>query len=132
MDVEAYIAMVVHAVRTERENRYVCHLSVYPDAHDVCAVEEAAPFISGIGTRLDYHVCKTLADLRYALTEKPLSAYTEVYGRTREIFDIIIDFPDSRPALDDLKVPTLTSFCPSLAERYPRNVYCVWITALCS
>ena len=33
-------------------------------ANHVCAVEEAAPFISGIGTRLDYHVCKTLADLR--------------------------------------------------------------------
>ncbi|KAI0801938.1 hypothetical protein BC629DRAFT_1284384 [Irpex lacteus] len=57
-----------------------------PYAPNAKTVEEAAPFISGIGTRLDYHVCKTLADLR-----------------TREIFDIIIDFPDSRPALDDLK-----------------------------
>lgn len=25
-------------------------------------------------------------------------------SRTREIFDIIIDFPDSQPALEDLKV----------------------------
>ncbi len=66
MDVEAYIAMAIHAVRTEREDRYVHNLSVCPGAHDVCTVEEAAPFISGIGTRLDYHVCKTLADLRCA------------------------------------------------------------------
>ena len=32
------------------------------------------------------------------------TVYSLVYNRTREIFDIIIDFPDSMGALNDLKV----------------------------
>ena len=60
--------------------------------------------MKNVGSRLDYHVCKTLADLRYvrilwACFCPCLAAYS-----TREIFDIIIDYPDSRPALDDMKV----------------------------
>ena len=48
--------------------------------------EEARSMLQGVGSRFDYHVCKTLCDLR-----------------TQEIFDIIIDYPDSQPALQDLK-----------------------------
>ena len=33
------------------------------------------------------------------------TVYSLVNNRTREIFDIIIDFPDSMGALNDLKVP---------------------------
>lgn len=48
--------------------------------------DEARSMLQGVGSRFDYHVCKTLCDLR-----------------TQEIFDIIIDYPDSQPALQDLK-----------------------------
>ncbi|TFK52323.1 ubiquitin-protein ligase [Heliocybe sulcata] len=48
--------------------------------------EEAGKMMSGVGSRFDYHVCKVLCDLR-----------------TSEIFDMIVDFPDSKPALEDLK-----------------------------
>ncbi|GJE99308.1 Anaphase-promoting complex subunit 2 domain-containing protein [Phanerochaete sordida] len=57
-----------------------------PYARDARSAEHATMLMKNVGSRLDYHVCKTLADLR-----------------TREIFDIIIDYPDSRPALDDMK-----------------------------
>lgn len=40
-----------------------------------------------IYSRIDYHVSKTLSDLR-----------------TTELFDIIVSYPDTLPALDDLKV----------------------------
>ncbi|KAI0345864.1 hypothetical protein BDW22DRAFT_1353469 [Trametopsis cervina] len=60
---------------------------IMPYAPNAKTIEEARPLVSAMGTRLDYHVCKTLADLR-----------------TSEIFDIIIDFPESKPALDDLRV----------------------------
>ena len=43
--------------------------------------------MAGVGSRFDFHLTKTLCDLR-----------------TRELFDIIIDFPESTPALEDLKV----------------------------
>lgn len=42
--------------------------------------------LQGVGSRFDFHINKTLCDLR-----------------TREIFDIIIDFPDSTGALYDLR-----------------------------
>jgi anaphase-promoting complex subunit 2 len=42
--------------------------------------------LQGAGSRFDFHINKTLCDLR-----------------TREIFDIIIDFPDSMGALQDLR-----------------------------
>ncbi|KAI0702276.1 hypothetical protein BC835DRAFT_1264047 [Cytidiella melzeri] len=67
-------------------SRHVVPWLLMPYAPYAKTVEEARPLLSGMGTRLDYHVCKTLADLR-----------------TNEIFDIIVDFPDSRHALDDLK-----------------------------
>lgn len=35
------------------------------DTDNPCAAEEARAMLTGIGSRLDYHVCKTLADLRY-------------------------------------------------------------------
>jgi len=42
--------------------------------------------LQGVGSRFDFHMNKTLCDLR-----------------TREIWDIIIDFPDSVGALQDLR-----------------------------
>ncbi|KAF8899488.1 hypothetical protein CPB84DRAFT_1780406 [Gymnopilus junonius] len=48
--------------------------------------EEARMMLYGVGSGFDYHINKTLCDLR-----------------TREIFDIIVDYPDSMGALEDLK-----------------------------
>ncbi|EJD53705.1 hypothetical protein AURDEDRAFT_141713 [Auricularia subglabra TFB-10046 SS5] len=48
--------------------------------------EEAKAVLQNYVTRFDFHICKTLCDLR-----------------TTEIFDMIIDYPDSMPALLDLK-----------------------------
>lgn len=48
--------------------------------------EEARAMLQGVGSRFDFHINKTLCDLR-----------------TKEIFDIIIDFPESNGALMDLK-----------------------------
>ncbi|KAM5531321.1 hypothetical protein V8D89_015036 [Ganoderma adspersum] len=59
---------------------------VMPYARGARSAEEARSMLQGVGSRFDYHVCKTLCDLR-----------------TQEIFDIIIDYPDSQPALQDLK-----------------------------
>ncbi|TBU44447.1 hypothetical protein BD309DRAFT_958345 [Dichomitus squalens] len=59
---------------------------VMPYARGARNAEEARSMLQGVGSRFDYHVCKTLCDLR-----------------TQEIFDIIIDYPDSQPALQDLK-----------------------------
>ncbi|KAH9950660.1 hypothetical protein B0H21DRAFT_722720 [Amylocystis lapponica] len=59
---------------------------VMPYARGARNAEEARSMLQGVGSRFDFHVCKTLSDLR-----------------TREIFDIIIDYPDSMSALQDLK-----------------------------
>ncbi|KAJ7604032.1 hypothetical protein FB45DRAFT_958198 [Roridomyces roridus] len=48
--------------------------------------DEARGMLQNVGSRFDFHMNKTLCDLR-----------------TSEIFDIIIDFPDSNGALQDLK-----------------------------
>ncbi|CAK5268478.1 unnamed protein product, partial [Mycena citricolor] len=48
--------------------------------------EDARGMLQNVGSRFDFHMNKTLCDLR-----------------TTEIFDIIIDFPDSMGALQDLK-----------------------------
>lgn len=55
-------------------------------ARGAATAEEARNMLQGVGSRFDFHINKTLCDLR-----------------TREIFDIIIDFPDSMGALNDLK-----------------------------
>ncbi|KAH9922867.1 uncharacterized protein BXZ73DRAFT_91578 [Epithele typhae] len=59
---------------------------VMPYARGARTSDEARSMLQGVGSRFDYHVCRTLCDLR-----------------TEEIFDIIIDFPDSTPALQDIK-----------------------------
>ncbi|PPQ79767.1 hypothetical protein CVT25_003320 [Psilocybe cyanescens] len=59
-------------------------LHVY--ARGASNAEEARSMLQGVGSRFDFHINKTLCDLR-----------------TREIFDIIIDFPDSMGALQDLR-----------------------------
>ncbi|KAF8191477.1 ubiquitin-protein ligase [Mycena galopus ATCC 62051] len=48
--------------------------------------EDARGMLQNVGSRFDFHMNKTLCDLR-----------------TSEIFEIIIDFPDSNGALQDLK-----------------------------
>ncbi|TFK44239.1 hypothetical protein BDQ12DRAFT_672627 [Crucibulum laeve] len=55
-------------------------------ARGAASPEEARTMLQGVGSRFDFHINKTLCDLR-----------------TSEIFDIIIDFPDSMGALQDLK-----------------------------
>ncbi|KAG6879047.1 hypothetical protein C0992_005592, partial [Termitomyces sp. T32_za158] len=57
-----------------------------PYARGATSPEQARIMLSGVGARFDFHMNKALCDLR-----------------TREIFDIIIDFPDSMGALQDLK-----------------------------
>ncbi|OBZ71191.1 Anaphase-promoting complex subunit 2 [Grifola frondosa] len=59
---------------------------IMPYARGARTAAEAQSMLQSVGSRFDFHVCKTLSDLR-----------------TREIFDIIIDYPDSLSALQDLK-----------------------------
>ncbi|KAF4576914.1 Anaphase-promoting complex subunit 2 [Pleurotus pulmonarius] len=59
---------------------------LYVYGRNARTAEEARAILAGVGSRFDFHMAKTLCDLR-----------------TREIFDIIIDFPDSTGALQDLK-----------------------------
>ncbi|KAG6815869.1 hypothetical protein H0H87_010659 [Tephrocybe sp. NHM501043] len=58
-----------------------------PYARSAKNPDEARTMLAGVGARFDFHMNKTLCDLR-----------------TKEIFDIIIDFPDSMGALQDLKL----------------------------
>jgi hypothetical protein len=46
---------------------------------------------------------------------------------TKEIFDIIVDFPDSRLALDDLKVRLLSKILNETTKETHRRVYSVSI-----
>ncbi|KAK1228790.1 hypothetical protein PQX77_008171 [Marasmius sp. AFHP31] len=55
-------------------------------ARGATSTEDARAMLQNVGSRFDFHMAKTLCDLR-----------------TREIFDIIIDFPESAGALSDLK-----------------------------
>lgn len=59
---------------------------IWPFARGATNAEEAKTMMQGVGSRFEFHMHKTLCDLR-----------------TKEIFDIIVDFPDSVPALNDLK-----------------------------
>ncbi|KAF8133687.1 hypothetical protein EV363DRAFT_1566343 [Boletus edulis] len=59
---------------------------VWPFARGATNADEAKTMMQGVGSRFDFHMHKTLCDLR-----------------TCEIFDIIVDFPDSSGALQDLK-----------------------------
>ncbi|KAJ3907968.1 hypothetical protein F5879DRAFT_939513 [Lentinula edodes] len=55
-------------------------------ARNATTADDARAMLQNVGSRFDFHMAKTLCDLR-----------------TKEIFDIIIDFPDSSGALQDLK-----------------------------
>ncbi|PAV17180.1 ubiquitin- ligase [Pyrrhoderma noxium] len=57
-----------------------------PYARGARTPEETTYMLASIGQRFDYHVCKSLCELRVS-----------------EIFDIFVDFPDSTPALIDLR-----------------------------
>ncbi|PSR71728.1 hypothetical protein PHLCEN_2v12376, partial [Hermanssonia centrifuga] len=76
---------MLYILREWMTNRIVPWM-VLPYAKGARNAEEARTMLQGIGSRLDFHVCKTLATLRI-----------------QEIFDIIIDFPESQKALEDLK-----------------------------
>ncbi|THV01862.1 hypothetical protein K435DRAFT_775875 [Dendrothele bispora CBS 962.96] len=53
---------------------------------EAATTDDARVMLANVGSRFDFHMAKTLCDLR-----------------TREIFDIIVDYPDSAGALHDLK-----------------------------
>ncbi|KAJ3771281.1 hypothetical protein FB446DRAFT_741057 [Lentinula raphanica] len=55
-------------------------------ARNATTADDARAMLQNVGSRFDFHMAKTLCDLR-----------------TKEIFDIIIDYPDSSGALQDLK-----------------------------
>lgn len=59
---------------------------LYPFARGATNADEAKTMMQGVGSRFDFHMHKTLCNLR-----------------TKEIFDIIVDFPESMGALQDLK-----------------------------
>ncbi|KAG1748586.1 hypothetical protein EDB19DRAFT_2022764 [Suillus lakei] len=59
---------------------------LYPFARGATNADEAKTMMQGVGSRFDFHMHKTLCNLR-----------------TQEIFDIIVDFPESAGALQDLK-----------------------------
>jgi anaphase-promoting complex subunit 2 len=68
--------------------------------------EEARSMLQGVGSRFDFHINKTLCDLRCVSSLICANTmYSLICNRIREVFDIIIDFPDSMGALNDLKVP---------------------------
>ena len=66
--------------------------------------EEAKVMLQGVGARFDFHMCKTLCDLRLAGSITYLKSAELSARRVGEIFDIIVDYPDSKGALQDLKV----------------------------
>jgi len=72
--------------------------------------------LQGVGSRFDFHINKTLCDLRFVCFKCFLILIKPMYLRTREIFDIIIDFPDSIGALHDLRV------LPSVHNLFSRSL----------
>ena len=57
-------------------------------------------------SRFDFHIDKTSCNLRcVSFFICANTIYSFIYNRTREIFDIIIHFPDTMGALNDPKVP---------------------------
>ncbi|KAJ3503214.1 hypothetical protein NLJ89_g8534 [Agrocybe chaxingu] len=76
---------MLEVLRTWMSDRVVpWMLHVY--ARGAKSADEARTMLQGVGSRFDFHINKTLCELR-----------------TREIFDIIIDYPDSMGALIDLR-----------------------------
>lgn len=61
---------------------------VYEQSRDG-GLDEARKFLKPTFARFEYHLHKVLGQLR-----------------TSELYDIILDYPNSKPALDDLKVST--------------------------
>ncbi|KAH7904718.1 ubiquitin-protein ligase [Hygrophoropsis aurantiaca] len=78
-------ASVLGELRAWMADRVVLWMML-PFARGAASVDEAKVMMQGVGSRYDFHLHKTLCDLR-----------------TQEIFDIIVDFPDSNAALLDLK-----------------------------
>jgi len=66
------------------------------------SAEQAQHMLQGVGSRFDFHINKTLCDLRLVSFLRGETWLKSI--RISEIFDIIIDFPDSMGALKDLKV----------------------------
>ncbi|THH27993.1 hypothetical protein EUX98_g6192 [Antrodiella citrinella] len=76
---------MLNTIRDWMANKIVPWM-LMPFARGAKNSDDAKSMLQGVGSRLDFHVCKTLADIR-----------------TKEIFDIIVDYPDSMNALKDLK-----------------------------
>ncbi|KAF9255181.1 ubiquitin-protein ligase [Marasmius fiardii PR-910] len=80
-----WVEPMVEGLRTWMSDKIVpWMLLMY--ARGATNTEDARAMLQNVGSRFDFHMAKTLCDLR-----------------TREIFDIIIDFPESTGALQDLK-----------------------------
>jgi anaphase-promoting complex subunit 2 len=54
-------------------------------------------------SRFDYYLCKCFFEIRWVCAGS-CCAVVDLVRRTEELFDIIVDFPDSMAALEDLKV----------------------------
>ncbi|EJC98132.1 Cullin [Fomitiporia mediterranea MF3/22] len=76
---------MLHSLRSWMADQIVPWM-ILPYARGAKTHEDTKNMLAGIGTRFDYHVCKSLCELR-----------------TSEIFDIIVDYPESTPALVDLR-----------------------------
>ena len=87
-----------------RVGLFSCFFWVVDESVGFFVAEEARSMLQGVGSRFDFHINKTLCDLRCVCLHLCEHNVFSIYNRTREIFDIIIDFPDSMGALNDLKV----------------------------
>ncbi|PPR07923.1 hypothetical protein CVT24_000903 [Panaeolus cyanescens] len=78
-------------------------LSVY--ARGAKDPQDAQRMLQGVGSRFDFHINKILCDLRcgFSADETSFALRIRATIRTKEIFDIIVDYPDSAGALQDLK-----------------------------
>lgn len=70
--------------------------------------DDARKFLKPTFSRFEYHIHKILCQLRYVHTTPPGPSRglygTDQSSRTTELFDIILAYPSSQPALDDLRV----------------------------
>ena len=62
--------------------------------------EQAQAALRPMFSRFDYYLCKCFFDIRYS----NIGSSGGLTVRTNELFDIIVDYPDSMAALEDLKV----------------------------
>ena len=99
------------------------------------SAEEARAMLQGVGSRFDFHINKTLRDLRFVFCSifqqnACKCSICTLLNRTREIFDIIIDYPDSMGALQDLRVSRSSSNLRIFWFSLPHRTACTaWTNA---